>query len=97
MVDSLISIVLLSSNRNRVSSTGRYRYMCSCLRRAGARIGALVCIVTSFSTSIALSFSRRWVLSSLGPLNILTSSNRSLKIVGALNHLALWGREPLSS
>jgi hypothetical protein len=60
-------------------------------------IGALVGIVTSFSTSIALPFSRRWVLSNLGPLNILISSSRSLEIVGALNHLALYGRESMSS
>jgi hypothetical protein len=76
---------------------GRCRCRCCCLRRAGARIGAPVGIVTFFSTSIALPFSRRWVLSSLGPLNILTFSSKSLKIVGALNHLALRGREPLSS
>jgi hypothetical protein len=63
----------------------------------GARIEALVGIVTSFSTSIALPFSRRWGLSSLSPLNILTSSSRSLEIVEVLNHLALQGREPLSS
>jgi hypothetical protein len=41
-------------------------------------IGALVGIVTSFSISIVLLFDRRWVLSSLGPLNILTSTSRSL-------------------
>jgi hypothetical protein len=33
----------------------------------------------------------------LGPLNILTSSSRSLEIVGVLNHLALQSRESLSS
>jgi hypothetical protein len=89
MVDSSTCIVLLSSNRNRVRSTGRCRCRCSYLRRAGAQIGVLVGIVTSFSISIALLFSRRWVLSSLGPLNILTSNSRSLEIVGVLNHLAL--------
>jgi hypothetical protein len=52
-------------------------------------IEALVGIVTSLSTSIALPFSRCWVLSRLGPLNILIFSSRSLEIVGALNHLAL--------
>jgi hypothetical protein len=61
------------------------------------RIRALVCIVTCFTTSIALLFSWRWVLSSLGPLNILIPSSRSLEIVGALNYLALRGRESLSS
>jgi hypothetical protein len=43
----------------------------------GARIEALVGIVTSFSTNIALPFNRHWVLSSLGPLNILISSVES--------------------
>jgi hypothetical protein len=38
-----------------------------------------------------------WVLSSLGPLNILTSFSRSLEIVGALNDLMLQSRESLSS
>jgi hypothetical protein len=33
----------------------------------------------------------------LGPLNILTSSSRSVEIVGALNHLELQIRESLSS
>jgi hypothetical protein len=61
------------------------------------RIGTLVGIVTSFTTNISLLFSRCWVLSSLDPLNILISSSRSLEIVGALNHLALQGREALSS
>jgi hypothetical protein len=53
MVDSLTSIVLLGSNKNRIGSIGRGR----CLRRVSMRIGALVGIVTSFSTSIALLFS----------------------------------------
>jgi hypothetical protein len=59
------------------------------------RVGALVGIVTFLSTSIALSISMRWVLSSLGPLNILISHSRGLEIVWALNHLALRGRESL--
>jgi hypothetical protein len=37
------------------------------------------------------------VLGSLGPLNTLIPSTRSLEIIGALNHLMLWGRESLSS
>jgi hypothetical protein len=53
MVDSLTSIVLLGSNKNRIGSIGRGR----CLRRVSMWIGALVGIVTSFSTSIALLFS----------------------------------------
>jgi hypothetical protein len=97
MVDSPVSIVLLGSNRNRVDSMSWSRCRCSCLRRAAARIGALVGIVTTFSTSITLPFSRRWVLSRLGPLNILIPSCRGLEIVEALNHLMLWGRKSLSS
>jgi hypothetical protein len=57
MVDPPMSIILLGNNRNRVGSTGRLRSRDSCLRRAGTRIGALVGIVTSLSTSIALPFS----------------------------------------
>jgi hypothetical protein len=56
MVDFPMSMVLLGSNRNKVGSMGRCGCRHSCLRRAGARIGALVCIVTSLSTSIALLF-----------------------------------------
>jgi hypothetical protein len=85
MVDSPMSIVMLGSNRNRVGSMSGCRCRCSCLRRAGTWIGALVGIVTSFSTSIALNFTRCWVLSSLGPLNILISSSMGLEIVVALN------------
>jgi hypothetical protein len=94
MVDSPTCIVLLSSDRNIVGSMGRCRCRRSCLRRVGAWIGALVGIVTSFSTSIALPFSRRCVLGSLGPLNILISSSKSLEIVGTLNHLRYGVQNP---
>jgi hypothetical protein len=97
MVDCPMCIVLLGNNRNRVGSTCRSRCRHSYLRRVGTRIGALVGIVTSFTTSIALPFSRCWVLSILGPLNILISSNMNLEIVGVLNHLALHSIESLSS
>jgi hypothetical protein len=97
MVGSPTCIVLLGSNRNRVGPMGRCMCRHICLRRVGVWIGALVGIVTSFTTSIALLFSLRWVLSSLGPSNILISSSRSLEIVGALNNLTLWSREFLSS
>jgi hypothetical protein len=97
MVDSSTCIVMLGSNKNRVASMGRCRRRHNYLRRAGAWIGALVGIVTSFTRSIALPFSRPWVLSSLGPFNILIPSSRSLEIVGALNHLVLRGRESLSN
>jgi hypothetical protein len=50
-----------------------------------------------FTTTIAPMVSLLWVLGSLGPLNTLIPSSRVLEIVGALNHLMLWGRESLSS
>jgi hypothetical protein len=56
MIDLPVNIVLLGSNRNRISSTDRRRGGHSCLRRAGARIGALDGKVTSLPTSIALPF-----------------------------------------
>jgi hypothetical protein len=95
MVDSSMSIVLPSSNRNRVGSTGRGR--CSYSGLIQAEIGAPIGKMTFLSTSIALPFRMHWVLSSLGPLNILTSSSRNLEIVGVLNDLTLWSRESLSS
>jgi hypothetical protein len=97
VVDSPTSIVLLGNNRNRVGSMVRCRCRRSYMRREGARIGALIGIVASFFTSIAPLFSQRWVLSCLGPLNILISSSRGLEIVGALNHLVLHSRKSLSS
>jgi hypothetical protein len=50
-----------------------------------------------FTTAIAPTVSLLRVLGSLGPLNTLIPSSRVLEIVGALNHLMLWGRESLSS
>jgi hypothetical protein len=94
MIDSSSSIVMLGGNKNRVGSTGWGR--CKLLKRVSVRIGALVGKMTFLATRIALPFSRRWVLSSLDPLNIFISSSRSLEIVGALNHLMLWGRESLT-
>jgi hypothetical protein len=97
MVDSPSSIVLPGSNRNKVGSTGRGRRSCSNPIRALARIGASIGKMTFLSTSIALPFSLHWVLSILGPLNILISSSRVLEIFGSLNHLMLRSRESLSS
>jgi hypothetical protein len=54
MIDLPANAVLLGSNKIRISSTGRRRGGHSCLRRAGAWIGALVDKVTSLPTSIAL-------------------------------------------
>jgi hypothetical protein len=58
------------------------------------QVGALVGIVTSLSTSVALPFTLQWVLSSLSPLSTMISSSRGLEIVGALNHLMLCVTEP---
>jgi hypothetical protein len=97
MVDSPTSIVLLGSNRNRVGSTSRGRYSSSNLISTGAWIGASVSVMSLLSTVVAPMISLQRVLGSLGPLNTLISSSRSLDIVGALNHLTLRGRESLSS
>jgi hypothetical protein len=72
---------------------------CRCTRliRTRARIGASVSKMTFLSIGIALSFSLRWALSSLGPLNILISSSRGLETIEVMNHLTLQGRESLSS
>jgi hypothetical protein len=93
MVDYSMSIILLGSNRNRVGSTGRGRCSSSSLISTGAWIGASVGIMSLFSTIVAPTISLQWVFSSLGPLNTLIPSKRSLEIVGVLNHLTLWGRE----
>jgi hypothetical protein len=95
MVDSPMSIVLLGSNRSRIGSMGTSR--CRLLRRASAWIGALVGKKTFLTIGMALLFSQHWVLSNLGPLNILISSSRGLEIVGALNYLMLRGGKSLSS
>jgi hypothetical protein len=97
MVDSPLSIVLPSSNRNKVGSTGRGRCSCSGLIRTRALIRTMISKITFLSIGIALSFSLQWVLSSLGPLNILISSSRGLEIVGGAESLDAAGREFLSS
>jgi hypothetical protein len=97
MVDSPTSIVLLGSNRNRVGSTSGGRCSGSSLIGTSARIGALVGIMSLLSTVVAPAISLQRILGSLGPLNTLIPSSRSLQIIGALSHLTLWGRESLSS
>jgi hypothetical protein len=97
MSDSPTCIVLLGSNRNRVGSTGRGRCSYSRLIETSAWIGALIGVMSLFTTVIAPTISLLRVLGSLGPLNTLIPSSRGLEIVGALNHLMLWGRESLSS
>jgi hypothetical protein len=96
MVDSPTSIVLLGSNRNRVGSTGNSRCSSSSLISTGARIGASVGIMSLLSTVVAATISLQRVLGTLGPLNNLIPSSRSLEIVGSLNHLMLQGRKSLS-
>jgi hypothetical protein len=97
MIDSPTGVVLLGSNRNRVGSTGRSRCSCSGLISMSAWIGSSVGVIFLFTTVVTPTISLLRVLGSLGPLNTLIPNNRSLEIVGAPNHLTLWGRESLSS
>jgi hypothetical protein len=62
-----------------------------------AWIGASIGVMSLFTTVIELTISLLRVVGSLGSLNTLIPSNRSLEVVGALNHLTLQGRESLSS
>jgi hypothetical protein len=91
------NMVLLGSNRNRVGSTGRGRCSSSSLISTGAWIGASVSISSLLSTVIGPTISLQRVLGSLGPLNTLIPSSKSLKIVGVMNPLTLRGRKSLSS
>jgi hypothetical protein len=85
------------SNRNRVGSTGRGRCSYSGLISTSVLIGASVVKMSLFTTVVAPTIILLRVLDSLGPLNTLISSSRSLEIVGVLNHLMPRGRESLSS
>jgi hypothetical protein len=97
MVYSPTSIDLLGNIRNRVGSTSGDRCSSSSLIGTGAQIGASVGVMSLVSTVIAHTISLQRVLGSLGPLNTLILSSRSLEIVGALNHLTLRGIKSLSS
>jgi hypothetical protein len=97
MIDSPTSVVLFGSNRNRIGSTGRGRYSYGRLTDMSAWIGASIGIMSLFTTVIAPTVSLLQVLGSLGSLNALIPSSRSLEVVGALNHLTLRSRESLSS
>jgi hypothetical protein len=97
MIDSPIGIVLLGSNRNKVGSTSRGKCSYSRLINMSARIGASIGVMSLFTIVATPTISLLWVLGSLGSLNTLISSSRSLEVVGALNHLTLRGRESLSS
>jgi hypothetical protein len=97
MIDSPMGVVLLGSNRNRIDSTGRGMCSYSRLIDKSAWIGASIGVMSWFTTVIAPTVSLFRVLGSLGSLNTLIPSSRSLEVIGALNHLMLWGRESLSS
>jgi hypothetical protein len=97
MIDSPAGIVLLGSNRNRVGSAGRGRCSYSRLISMSVWIGASVGIMSLFTIVVSPMISLQRVLGSMGPLNTLIPSSRSLEIVGALNHLILWGTESLSN
>jgi hypothetical protein len=60
-------------------------------------IVASVGIMSLVSTIVTPMICLQRVLDSLGPLNTLISSGRSLEVVGALNDLMLWGGESMSS
>jgi hypothetical protein len=78
MIDSPTGIVLSGNNRNRVGSTGRGRCSYSGLIGMSARIGASVGVMSLFTTIVAPTTSLLWVLGSLGPLNTLIPSSKSL-------------------
>jgi hypothetical protein len=91
MVDSLMCIVLLGSNRNRVGSTSGGRCSSSSLIGTGAWIGASVGVMSLVSIAVAPTICLHWVLGSLGPLNTLISSSRSLEIFGGTESLDATG------
>jgi hypothetical protein len=97
MIDPPTGVVLLGSNRNRVGSMGRGRHSYNRLINSSAQIGALIGVMSLFTTVITPVISLLRVLGSLGSLNTLIPSNRGLEVVGAQNHLTLQGRESLSS
>jgi hypothetical protein len=97
MIDSPTGVVLLGSNRNSIGSTSRGRCSYNRLIDMSAQIGASIGVMSLFTIVIAPKLSLLWVLGSLGSLNTLIPSSRSLEVVGVLNHLTLRGRESLSS
>jgi hypothetical protein len=97
MIDSPMSVVLLGSNKNRAGSMGRGKCSYSRLIDMSAWIGASMGIMSLFTTVIAHTVSLLRVLGSLGSLNTLIPSSRSLEVVRMLDQLMLRGRESLSS
>jgi hypothetical protein len=97
MIDSPMGVVLLGSNRNKVGSTDRGRCSYSRLIDTSAWIGASIGVMSLFTIVIAPTVSLLGVLGSFGSLNTLIPNNKSLEVVGVLNHLTLLDRESLSS
>jgi hypothetical protein len=97
MIDSPTGVVLLGSDRNIVGSTGRGRCSYSRLTDTSARNGASIGVMSLFTTAIAPTVRLLRVFGSLGSLNTLIVSSRSLEVVGMLNHLTLRGRQSLYS
>jgi hypothetical protein len=86
MIDSPTGVVLLGSDRNRVDSMGRCRCSYSRLIDTSVWIEASIGVMSLFTAAIAPTVSLLWVLGSLGSLNTLIPSSRSLEVVGVLNH-----------
>ncbi len=84
MIDSPTGVVLHGSNRNGVGSMGRGKCNYSRLIDMSARIGASIGVMSLFTTVIAPTISLMRVMGSLGSLNTLIPSSRSLEVVGAL-------------
>jgi hypothetical protein len=82
MIDSPMGIVLHGSNRNRVGSTGRGWCSYNMLIDMSAWTGASIGIISLFTIVIAPTISLLRVLGSLGSLNTLIPSSRSLEVVG---------------
>jgi hypothetical protein len=78
MIDSLIDVVLLGSNRNRVGSMIRGRCSYSRLIDTSARIGISIGIMSMFTTVIAPAISLLWVLGSSSSLNTMIPGSMSL-------------------
>jgi hypothetical protein len=97
MIDSPMGVVLLGSNKNKVGSTDRGRCSYSRLIDTSAWIGASIGVMSLFTIVIAPTVSLLGVLGSFGSLNTLIPNNKSLEVVGVLNHLTLLDRESLSS
>jgi hypothetical protein len=77
-----MGVVLLGSNWNIIGSTGRGRCSYSRLTDTSVKIEASIGIMSLFTTVIAPTITLLRVLGSLGSLNTLIPSSRSLEVVG---------------